>query len=313
MLKKLLLNLQLFGEGGDGGDGGSAAQTGEGEGFSGDEAFARIPERARKTYQKAVEKHQPKDGSTPGTADGYKTEEHLSYADLIKSEQYKDEHKAYMDKTIGDRLKKYKGIEDTVSKQKEILDIVAAKYGITPDSETFLEELKSRAEADDSYYEQYAMDHDLSTDEARRIVSMERKVAEIERQKEEMKKQEEMRERIAVLQHNAEKTKAQFPDFDLETCLQDERFRRICFTTNGDTTAAYMACNYGSIIPNTVQMVTNNVRKQTAQSIASGKSRPIENGIASQASSVVTTDFSKMNKAQLRAYAEEQRRKQRGF
>lgn len=311
MLKKLL-NLQLFGEGGDGGDGGNSAPTGEGEGYSGEEIPAHIPERARETYRKAMKKNAKEDRSDQTTED-HKTEEGMSYAEIIKSERYKDEHKAYMDKTIGDRLKKYKGIEETANGYKEVLDIVATKYGIDPASESFLQELKEKAEADDSYYEQYAMDHDLSPDEARRIVTMERKVAQIEAQKKQEAEQEAMRERIAVLQQNAEKTKLQFPDFDLDTAFQDERFRRICFATNGDTTAAYMATNFSRIIPQTVQMATDNVRKQTAQAIASGKNRPIENGIASTASSVVTTDFSKMNRAQLRAYAEEQRRKQRGY
>ena len=62
MLKKLLLNLQLFADGGgDGGDGGSAsASVGEalGNEESGEKKIpASIPEKAKKYYQKAMEKH----------------------------------------------------------------------------------------------------------------------------------------------------------------------------------------------------------------------------------------------------------------
>jgi hypothetical protein len=324
MLKKLLLNLQLFADGGgDGGDGGSAsASVGDalGNKESGEKEIpASIPEKAKKYYQKAMEKHsgsttnattQNSDNAQPTNGQG--TTEKLSYQDLIKSDEYKEEHKAYMDKTIGDRLKKYKGMEEDLGKHKAILDTVACKYGINPDDENFLETLTEKIEADDSYYENYAMEHDISAEEARRIVTMERKASQYDAQKQEMERQEQMRQHIIVLRQNAEKTKALFPDFDLETEMQDERFRRLCAATNGDTTAAFKACHHDEIIANTVRMASKQIQNQTAQAVASNKARPIENGISSQAPSVVTQDFSKMNLSDIRKYAEEQRRKQAG-
>ena len=324
MLKKLLLNLQLFADGGgDGGDGGSAsASVGEalGNEESGEKKIpASIPEKAKKYYQKAMEKHpgsttnattQNSDNAQPTNEQG--TTEKLSYQDLIKSDDYKEEHKAYMDKTIGDRLKKYKGIEEDLGKHKAILDTVAYKYGINPEDENFLETLTQKIEADDSYYENYAMEHDISPEEARRIVTMERKAAQFDAQKEAEAKQEQMRQHIIVLRQNAEKTKMQFPDFDLETEMQDERFRRLCAANNGDTTAAYMACHWNEILPATVQRASKQIQTQTAQAVASNKARPIENGMSSSAPSVVQQDFRNMSLQDIRKYAEEQRRKTTG-
>ena len=315
MLKKLLLNLQLFGEGGDGGDGGSANPDGEGLGGNSGEDLvpASIPEKAKKYYQKAMSKTAPKQASEqvqptnePQTAEKQK----LSYADLIKSDDYKDEHKAYMDKTIGDRLKKYKGMEDAYGKALSTLEIVANKYGVNPDDENFLETLNQKIEADDSYYENYAMEHDISAEEARKIVTMERKVAQIEAQKREQEKQEQMRQQLMLLHQNAEKTKAQFPQFDLETEMQDERFRKLCAVNNGDTTSAYMACHWKELTTSMVQMKAKEIQTQTAQAVATNKARPIENGLSSQAPAVSKTDFSGMSLKDLRAYADEQRRKQ---
>ena len=317
MLNKLLLNLQLFGEGGgDGGDGGSASATGEAlGGISGEnKELASIPEKAKKYYQKAMEKTpkatKPSEPTQPTTEPTVTTDK-LSYADLIKSDDYKDEHKAYMEKTIGDRLKKYKGLEDNYGRALSTLEIVANKYGVNPDSEDFLGELTKKIEADDSYYENYAMEHDISTDEARRIVTMERKVAQIEAEKQAQAKQEQMRQHMMQLQQNAQKTKAQFPQFDLETEMQNEKFRRLCAVNNGDTTSAYMACHWNEILPATVQMASKQIESQTAQAIASNKARPIENGLSSSAPSVVAQDFSKMSLKDLRAFADEQRRKGR--
>ena len=153
------------------------------------------------------------------------------------------------------------------------------------------------------------MEHDISTDEARRIVTMERKVAQIEAQKQEQEKQEQMRQHIMLLRQNAEKTKAQFPNFDLDTEMQDEKFRRLCAVNNGDTTSAYMACHWNEILPATVQMASRKIQNQTAQAVVANKARPIENGLSSSAPSVVENNFKNMSLKELRAFAEEQRRK----
>ncbi len=324
MLKKLLFNLQLFADGGDGsGDGGSAsASTGEalGNDDSGEKKIpASIPEKAHKYYQKAMEKHsgsttdvsaQSSDNGQP--TNDQSTTEKLSYADLIKSDEYKEDHKAYMDKTIGDRFKKYKGIEEDLAKHKAMLDTVACKYSVNPDDENFLETLAEKIKADDSYYENYAIEHDISNEEARRIVTMERKAAQYDKNQEDLRKQEQARQHIMILRQNAEKTKAQFPQFDLDTEMQDERFRRLCAATNGDTTAAFKACHHDEIIADTVRMASRQIQNQTAQSVASNKSRPIENGLSSQAPSVVQQDFRNMKLADLRKQADEWRRKTTG-
>ena len=319
MLKRLLLNLQLFGEGGDGGDGGSANPSGENVGVDSGEnkELASIPEKAKKYYQKAMEKNavtmanSTKASDTAQSTNGQSTTR-LSYDELIKSDDYKEDHKAYMDKTIGDRLKKYKGIEENLGKHKELLSLVANKYGVNPEDENFLEVLGQKIEADDSYYEQYAMEHEIPVEEARKIVTMERKVAQIDAEKEAQEKQEQMRQHIMLLRQNAENTKKQFPSFDLETEMQNEKFRRLCAVNNGDTTAAYMACHWNEVIPATVQVASRRIQEQTAQSVASNKARPIENGISSSAPSVVQQDFSKMSLQQLREFAESERRKQAG-
>lgn len=297
------LNLQRFGEGGDGGDGGDLSASAES--VMGEDVPSEIPTRAKKFYQEAVRKTSTKAEQNPQPTE--KSDSEMSYEDMIKSDKYKDQHKAYMDKTIGDRLKKYKGIESDYSKARATLDIVAQKYGVNPTDENFLEVLNEKIAADDSYYEEYAMEHDISTEDARKMVTMERKLQAIEAEKEAAQKQEQMNQKILHLQQNAEKTKAQFPEFNLEVELQDERFRRLCAVNNDDTTAAYMACHWNEIMSNTVQRVSRSAQIATSNAIASG-TRPNESGLSNQTPSVTTTDFSKMNLSQLRDYAASQRK-----
>lgn len=314
MLEKLRLNLQLFGEGGDGGDGGSASSVGESVGVDTgeDKISASIPEKAKKYFQKAVEKtanSTTKTSDKTQTTNESKTAEKIPYKDLIKSDDYKDEHEAYVKNLVGDRLKKYKGIEEINATQKALLDVVANKYGVDIDSENYLQELAEKIDADDSYYENFAFEHNISNEEARRLVTMQRKAERYDAEQEEKAKQEQARQQIMTLRQNAEKTKAQFPQFDLDTEMQNEKFRRLCAVNNGDTTSAYMACHWNEIIPATVQMASRQIQSQTAQAVASNKSRPIENGISSTAPSVVEQDFRNMSLADLRKYADEQRRK----
>lgn len=301
-----LLNLQLFAEGGDGGSTGEGAEGTE----SGVEVPSSVPERARKTYQAAVKKHSDNAQST--TENKPETQTKMSYSDLIKSDDYKAEHQAYMEKTIGDRLKKYKGMEEESAKMRTALETVASKYSLDATSETFLDDLARRIDEDNSYYENYAVEHDITPEEARRIVSMERKIKVQEAQNAEAQRQEQMRQQIMMLRQNAEKTKARFPEFDLDREMQDEKFRRLCAVNNGDTTAAYMACHWDSIIPNAVTQASRQAQTQTVQAIQANKSRPSENGLSGNASSVVSQDFSKMSLKDLREYAEKERRKKQG-
>lgn len=320
MLEFIKLNLQLFADGGDGGDGSSASGAGEGanSAFSGEiDIPASIPEKARKNYEDAVKETVAKKATeenrnvneTAPTTEEAKATEKMSYLDLIKSDEYKDEHKAYMDKTISDRLKKYKGIEDGFNQQKQILDTIATKYGLDSKADDFLQKLAANVEADDSYYDEYALEHNISNEEARRIVSMEKKLSRIEEEKTQKEREEQARAQVLRIRQNAEKTKALFPEFDIDSMMQNEAFRNLCFATNGDTTATYMACNWQTILPATAQKASKQIQTQTAQAVAANQARPIENGISSSAPSVVDTSFDKMSLKEIRAFADEQIRK----
>lgn len=307
------LNLQLFAEGGDGGDGGAPASA---EGTGEDSNLARIPDRAKDLYRKAVEANKPKEANQPKAEQAKPSETpkednkptHIPFADLIKSDEYKEEHKAYMDKTISDRLKKYKGIEESNAKMNDMLASVAIKYGIDANSDDYLDALSDAINKDDSYIESYAYEHDLSTDEARRSLEMQRKIEAFEAEKRAREEFEAQQAQIQILLQNAERTKAQYPDFDLDTEMQNPNFRNMCAVTGGDTTAAYWAIHHDELMQKKGMQTAQVISQQLANTVAANKSRPIENGLSSQAATITQTDFSNMSLADVRKYAEEQRR-----
>ena len=304
MKKFKWLNLQLFGEGGDGGDSAGEAVS---EANPGEEIPAHIPERARGAYKKALEANKAPQPTTEAPAEEAQPT-HIAYSDLIKSDEYRDEHKAYMDKTISDRLKKYKGIEEANGKMMNALSAVAVKYGLDTSSEDFLDTLSQRINADDSYLEDYAMEHNLSTEEARKSIEMERKINAYENEKRQNEMMRIQQEELNALLASAERTKSVYPNFDLDVEMQDERFRNLCAVTHGDTLAAYRTVHHDELLRQQGIQSAQRATQQIANSVAANKARPIENGLSSVASAVTDIDFRKMNKAQLQAWAEEQRR-----
>lgn len=314
----LKLNLQFFAEGGE------ASPAGE------NNLPASIPEKARKNYQKAMQragkaavpqgdsskavpegvgkKQEGKAVAGQPEGDSVPAQNHVPYAELIKGEEYKAEHDAFMSKVIGERIARYKGVEEQNGKMRAILETVGGKYGVDVTGENFLSELAAKVEADASYYEQYAAEHDIPADEAKRMLQLERRVKQQEMERIREQKLQADRQKILQLQRNAEKTKEQFPGFDLEKELADERFRRLCSVNNGDTTAAYMACHWNEVLTANAQQALSKAAQQTAQSVAANRARPEENGLAGTGTTVSEPDFSKMGLKEIRAYAQEQRR-----
>lgn len=305
--KHLRLDLQFFADGAEGGDGGDGGVA-EGVAEQGEEIPAVIPERAKKMYADAVKANKAQKPDAEGTQPTDQPK-HIPFTDLIKSDEYKEEHKAYMDKTISDRLKKYKGIEEQNGQMSETLAKIAVKYGIDTDSDGYLEALAKAVDDDDSYIESYAYEHDLSTDEAKKSLEMQRRLKALEEEKQMREQQAAQQEQINLLLQSAEKTKQVYPEFDLDVEMQNEKFRNLCAVTQGDTLAAYRAIHFDELSRRQGLQTAQIATQQIANSVAANKSRPIENGLSSQASAITETDFKHMNLQQLRAYAAEQRRK----
>lgn len=339
MLKDFIFDLQLFADGGDGGSGGEGAAgtsgvSGDFEAENAVEIPSFVPERAKKNYLKAVQKTRSvsKDAikeskhpleSASGDPTATKNEEpakKLSYSEIIKSDEYKADHEAYMRSTIGDRLKKYKGMADENASAKELLSSMAERLGVSPDSPTFFEDLKKAASKDESAkrVREYMSDHDVDEEEAQRIVDMETQIREKKNREEaeekakaeyqRQKQQEELRNNLLA---SAEKTRAMYPGFHLDENLKDERFLRICAVTGGDTTAAYMATHHGEILQSTAAAAAQKANLQLSNAVAANKRRPSENGLQSAPSSVAETDFSRMNRKELRQYWADYRKTRR--
>lgn len=314
MLKDLLrLDLQLFADGGDGGDGGesdaAAAESGLTPGE--EEELARIPERGRKMYKEMVidakkTKTAPKPDASASQDEGKK---HIPFRDLIKSDEYKEEFQTFMNKEVmPNRFKDFDGIKAQNQKMFEALSMVGDKYSdIDPGSDDYLDKVIEAIKNDQSYVESYAMDHDLSPEEAQKSLQMQKKISKYEAEKKAREEEDARNYQLQRLYASAEETKKLYPDFNLELEMQNPEFQKFCAITEGDTTKAYRSVHFDDLVHKQTKEITQKANQQIANNVAANKQRPLENGLSSQAASIASPNFDKMSAAELKAWGEEQR------
>ena len=315
--------LQMFAEG-ESGDGVSASTesapatetqaTGETSPSNAqmDSVMSRIPDRAKGAFKEAFEEtHKSSQAEAPKT----ESVAHIPYADLIKSDEYKAEHKAWADKAFSDRFKakdnEIAGLNERIAKMSNVLGKIAPKYGLDTNSDSFLDDLTTKVDSDDSFLEEYAMQHDMSVEEAKRNLELQSKVQRMEAEERQRQADEQNRRLTQTLLFNADNTRKQFPDFDLDKEWQNEEFRRQCFNNNMNTTVAYKIVHMDEIMHRGVSQAAEKSKVAIANSIASGQNRPLESGLSNAPSGIVRTtpNFDGMSARQMREFAEKNLRR----
>lgn len=212
-----------------------------------------------------------------------------SFADLIKGE-YKQEADQYIQGIVRERVKNSK---DTIRSQGEILDIVAAKYGMDTSD---LAALKDKVSNDDAYYEDRAMEEGLTVDQYKRIAQAESKARAYDEAMAQQERDNAAQQQVAAWQAEAEAVKQAFPSFDLQQEINSPTFQKL-LQAGVDMRSAYVACHEAEIMQGAMQYTASEVRKATANEIAAKGSRPRENASSSQAAATLHTDVSKLTRA----------------
>lgn len=287
MIERLRLNLQLFADGAGEGTTGETVSvaTTSGQALSPKEQSRARLEKAIADDKAAREATQAPATQTAEVTETAETTSKISFDDLIKGD-YKEDYDKRVQDAINKRFKNHQKLEESLSKVSPVLDILANKYGKDPAD---VDGIMSAMDSDSSYFADYALEHGVSEDEARRIYKLERDNKAMLREKQQREQEEANKAKFASLIQAAEKTKQTFPTFDLQTEMQNADYARLVFS-GIDPTAAYKAIHHDEIITSTVQLATQQAATMAAQSKAANQSRPAENGLANQAASVFDSD-----------------------
>lgn len=125
---------------------------------------------------------------------------------------------------------------------------------------------------------------------------MEKENADLKRQMQEARVRENADRIYADWMNQSDALKNIYPSFNLDNELHNQRFVDL-LRNNVDVRTAYEVIHKDEIIPAAMQFTAQQVRQKMTNNIIANGSRPIENGISSQASAIVKSDVSQLSKA----------------
>lgn len=280
-------SLQLFAEGGAG-DGGTAQGQGVTAGAASQQTkgvknpLADVKYGVQPVEAPAAEVQQ----TTVAPPD-----RNAEFERLIKGE-YKDLYDARVQDTVQKRLKSSKETVDKFTALAPTLELLGKKYGV---DHTDIAALTQAIEADDSYYEQEAMEAGMTVKQLKDFKQMQRENADLKRQMEDQQKQENASKIYAGWMQQAEEAKKVYPGFDLRAEMNNPKFVEL-LRSNIDVRTAYEVTHKDEIISGAMQFTAKTVESKIAKKIAAGGNRPTENGMSSGSAAVVKSDVSQLSR-----------------
>lgn len=307
-MKKIRLNLQRFGEGG--GDG-AAASTGD-VGIAGETQTSPVAvgKRGRKgnvlanvQYGKVAEdvadQVQSEEVQEPeqevGKDDNSQEElvdKQKLFEEMIKGE-YKEEFDARTQRILNKRFGEVKQLQERQESLSPILDTLARKYGVDAQD---IEALSKAIEEDASFYEEEALKKGMTVDQLKEIRRLERENAKLSQAREEAERRQNADNIYKKWMQESEIAKQTYPNFDFKAETQNKNFNDLL--KNGiDVKTAYEVVHKDEIIGGAMQYTAQQIRQKTVDNIKARGSRPVENGVSSQAAVVAKTDVKKLTRA----------------
>ena len=313
------INLRLHADGGAASAAATGADAGSGEAATGEvnaqQSAAGIAhsKRAQEFYAKYVEKPttQPAKSSDPApeVQTEQKEQKKVSFQELIKSAEYKDEADKYIQSVLDRRFKSAKQAEADRAKLAPLIELLGKKYGqdVSDLSKVDLDALVGKIVDDDSYYEAEAMEKGVSVEQLKALKKMERENAELRKAMEERNRRDNAQRAYGELMRQAEETKAVYASFDLDAEMNNPRFAKL-IGSGVDARTAFEVVHKDEIVPAAMQFAAQQTQQRIAAGIASGAKRPTEAGSGSAAPIVTKIDVTKLTSAQRREYIQKAKR-----
>ena len=213
---------------------------------------------------------------------------------LIKGE-YKDLYDARVKETVQRRLRGTREQVERLQAMMPMLTVLGQRYGVDPSDVAAL----SRAvDADESYLIREAEKKGISPDTLRETWRLEREATNLRRQMDDYKAEQETRRIYGEWQQQGEQCKMLYPNFDLETELQNEDFCSL-LRNRVNVQTAYEVIHKDEIIPAAMQVAAQQAAEKVTAAVRANAARPAENGSKGSAASVGKIDVANMTNEQM--------------
>ena len=291
MRKKLYL--QLFAEGsGDGIGASTGAETGSSVGLAVDAAGkkGRSNPLSDVIYGKQDTQELTTDSANAGKSEPAGK---ISFDDLIKG-QYKEDFQKKTQDIINKRFKETKNLEAKLLLHDNILNLLSDKYGVASDD---IQGLQKALEADESFYEQEAIEKGLTVEQLKELKRLERENKAFKADLERTQREQQSKEIYAkwVDEANQLSEKYGLTNFSLEEEVKNPEFTDL-LSRGISLETAYKAIHMDEMLTGAMAKTAQEVKKSVVNSIQSNQSRPQENGIKPN-TQVFKTDVNALTKA----------------
>ena len=257
----------------------------------------RHPE-LRKVYGQGGQQAAPAEpGQAEELPDGQTIQEKWEAA---KKGEFKDLYGADVQAAVRERFKNQADLQQQLDGLQPMLQAMMKKAGV--DS---VDELSQLILDDDSLYEDEAEEAGMTVERYKEFKALQ---DEHDRREYEDQQREEhafWADHFNKLAADAEALKQTFPDFDLDTELQNETFRRLTMPGSGVSLEdAYYTIHRKELGPQIMAYGMNRARQQMGQTLQAQRARPAEGAMRSQGqvAADVKVDFSRLSRKERDEY-----------
>ena len=313
MAERLMeLDLQLF-EGGAAGDGGAAGAV---PGDQGQVAAGNGQNAKLATSHRQV-KRDPLDGllqsnvqaddaaGAPGRQEEDQQQIETEWED-VKRGRYAAQYGRDVQKAVNDRFKNQRDLQGELDQMQPMLRAIARKYKVDPSD---INALSSAVMDDDSVYEEFALEHGMSTEAAKDFMALQEEHDQAAREREMAANDQIIQQYVTDLRQQEAQLKQLYPSFDLDAEMQDERFQSMLQPGSKWTVEdAYYAVHHRELGPQAMATGVQIAQQRRANSMAMNQARPTEGGLRSRGGVTLTVDPNSLTREQMRALRERVRR-----
>ena len=239
-MKIFPFNLQRFSEGAT-----AASATGaQGNGAQG--VNANVTEKGGTDSQAA------NGGANSGIADDRATRYKASKA------EFEDFYKKDVENQIKRRLTGFNVLKAKAAEQEEFINFLGARYGVND-----VKSLKTAIEADDEFWQSAADKADMTVEQYKNHLLTNLRANEQKRKYDELKREVDAKNQYDEWLNQARQVKEEYPDFDLDTELENDKFRSM------------LSAKYSGFMPSMKQIyeiihhdeILSNVKQSTKKTV----------------------------------------------